>query len=187
MTLTKQRTKKAAAVSEEILIQAVARKDKEALKQLFEAYHKRIFRFAYKLTSDREAASDVTSDVFITIWEKANRFKGQSSLSTWIFGITRNKIRALYRKKLHFVDMERASLSNDTSNSIHLREDLKDALQHLSLEHREAVEMIFYLGFSYKEAAKIIGCPVGTVKSRIFHAKKLLEHYLTLDQRSYAS
>ncbi len=176
-----------ASESDMALIQAITRKDKEALKQLFETYHKRIFRFAFKFTNDADTAKDVTSDVFITIWEKADSFKGNSPLSTWIFGITRNKIRTFYRKKHTFVDIEKTSLANDTRDIIHTREDLKNALDRLSVEHREAIEMIFYLGFSYEEAAGAIGCPVGTVKSRIFHAKRLLEHYLTLDQRNYMS
>ena len=188
MTLTNKRAKKnRRSTNETTLIHAVARKDKEALKQLFESYHKRVFRFAFKLTNDFETANDVTSDVFVTIWEKAGSYKGNSPLSTWIFGIARNKIRTHYRKKQHFVDIEETTLSNDTRDSINTRQDLKYALGHLSLEHREAVEMIFYLGFSYDEAAEIIGCPVGTVKSRIFHAKKLLEHYLSIGRRSYAS
>ena len=186
MTLTDKRAKRNPTAAERNLIQAVARKDKEALKQLFETYHKRIFRFAFKLTNDMDAANDVTSDVFATIWEKAGSFRGNSPLSSWIFGITRNKVRALYRKKHTFVDINEANLSNDTRDAVNAREDLSYALSRLSPEHREIVEMIFYLGFSYEEAAGVIGCPVGTVKSRVFHAKKLLEHYLTLDQRSYA-
>ena len=187
MTLTDKRAKKnQEALNESVLIRAVARKDKEALRQLFESYHKRVFRFAYKLTNNYETANDVTSDVFVTIWEKAGSFKGNSPLSTWIFGIARNKIRSFYRKKQHFVDIEETNLADDTKNNIGLRQDMEYALSCLSTEHREAVEMIFYLGFSYEEASGIIGCPVGTVKSRIFHAKKLLEHYLSIDRRSYA-
>ncbi len=188
MALTDKRAKEnQEALNESALIRAVARKDKEALRKLFESYHKRVFRFAYKLTNDYEAANDITSDVFVTIWEKAGSFKGNSPLSTWIFGITRNKIRSLYRKKQIFVDIEEVNIATETKSTIGLRQDMQYALNRLSQEHREAIEMIFYLGFSYEEASAIIGCPVGTVKSRIFHAKKLMEHYLSTDRRSYTS
>lgn len=169
------------------MIQAVARKEKEALEKLFESYHKRVFRFAYKLLNDYEAAHDVTSDVFVTIWEKAGSFKGQSPVSAWIFGITRNKIRIHFRKRKRFMDLDKANVSYDTSDALDARHDLKYALKMLSLKHREVIEMIFYLGFSYEEAAEVIGCPVGTVKSRIYHAKKSLEFHLSKGRRSYAS
>ena len=161
------------------LIQAVARKEKEALEKLFESYHKRVFRFAYKLLNDYETAHDVTSDVFVTIWERASSFKGNSPASTWILGITRNKVRTFFRKRRRFTDLEDANVSRDTQETINARHDMECALRALSLEHREAIEMIFYLGLSYDEAAEIIGCPVGTVKSRVFHAKKLLGKFLS--------
>ncbi len=187
MALTNKRAKKKSETRlETALIRAVARKDKEALKQLFESYHKRIFSFAYKLTNDFETANDITSDVFVTIWERAGSFKGDSPLSTWIFGITRNKVLTYYRNRHHFTNIDEANLSSDSGDQTDAREDIRYALGRLSLEHREAVEMIFYLGFTYEEAAQIAGCPVGTIKSRIFHAKKLLGHYLSIDKRSYA-
>jgi len=164
---------------EQKLIQAVANKNKEALKELFQIYHKRVFRYAFKMMGDYENADDITSEVFVTIWEKAASFKGHSSLSTWIFGITRNKILIFFTKRRRHVDLEDANCAHDSREMIHKHQDLQLALNTLSEEHREALEMIFFLGLSYDEAAQVLGCPVGTVKSRIFHAKKLIGKFLS--------
>ena len=184
VTYSTEKAKTPPGITDALLLSRITRKDKEALKQLFEIYHKRIFGFAYKMLNDYEAASDIASEVFVTIWEKAGSFKGKSSPSTWIFGITRNKVRVFYSKKRYFSDLDDANLANDTRKSLHQYQDLKLALNILSVEHLEALEMIFFLGLSYEEAAELIGCPVGTVKSRIFHAKKMLEQFLASDGRS---
>ena len=81
------------------------------------------------------------------------------------------------------MDIDKTNLSHDTRGTLDARGDIQYALNQLSLEHREAIEMIFYLGLSYEEASEIIGCPVGTVKSRVFHAKKLLGYHLSPGRR----
>ncbi len=169
------------------LIQAVAHKDKEALKELFQIYHKRVFRYAFKMLGDYENANDITSDVFVTIWEKASSFKGYSSLSTWIFGITRNKTLTFFKKRRYHVDLKDTNFAHDSRETLHQRQDLQLALSTLSVEHREVLEMIFFLGLSYEEAAQLLKCPVGTVKSRIFHAKKLLGKFLSSTPEHSAS
>ena len=137
MTLTNKRANENQGTSRDILlIQGIARKDKEAFRELFESYHKRVFRFAFKLISDFETANDVTSDVFVTIWEKASSFKANSPLPTWIFGITRNKVRTFFRRKLNYVDIDETNLSNDTRDTLDARGDIQYALNQLSLEHR---------------------------------------------------
>ena len=182
-TYSTKRVKPQTGIADTLLISRITRKDKEALKQLFETYHKRIFRFAYKMLNDYEAASDITSEVFVAVWEKAGSFKGKSAPSTWIFGIAHNKIRSFFRKKKYFNELDDTNLAEDSMDSLHKHQDLKLALNILSAEHREVLEMIFFLGLTYEEAAELIGCPLGTVKSRVFHAKKMLEQFLSSEKR----
>jgi len=139
--------KSQAGATDTRLLARITRKDKEALKQLFETYHKRIFRFAYKMLNDYEAANDITSEVFVAIWENSGSFKGNSSPSTWIFGIAHNKIRSFFKKKKYFDELDDRTLAENTMESLHKHQDLKLALNILSAEHREALEMIFFLGF----------------------------------------
>jgi len=173
-----KRAKKKEDLTDAMLIAAIARKDKEALKTLYLRYNKKIYRFAFKHLNNYEASQDITSEVFLTIWEKAGTFQGRSRVSTWIFGIAYNKIRGTIRKKNMF-ELGLNDVPVETASKIDAKYDFSQAFERLSISQKEVVEMIFYLGLSYKETAEIIGCPEGTVKSRAFHARKNLQATLS--------
>ncbi len=160
------------------IISAIAEGEKEALRILYEKYNKRIFRFAFRLLHNYEASQDVTSEVFLTIWEKAGSYQGRSRVSTWIFGITHNKIRDIWRKKVKTSELFENEISVEISSKLEARYDFSQAFEKLPHVQQEAIEMVFYLGMTYEEAAKIIGCPEGTIKSRVFNARKNLKVFL---------
>lgn len=164
--------------------------DHKALKDLLERYGERIFRYALRLTGEEQIAEEVANDVALEIWRYASRFSGNSKVSTWILGIARHKaLNAVRGKKIvDFRDTtvfdrvdESYKLGTNLNISAHkgLKLVLRDALQKLSVEHRDVVELTFYLDCSYTEVAHIVGCPVATVRTRMFYAKRILRQALS--------
>lgn len=165
---------------------AIATGDRRAFDELYREYAPRIFRFSFRLMRDQTKAEEVTNDVMLEIWKHAARFEGRSSVSTWIFGIARHRtLNAVRGKTLHLTTIDEAEHVADESTTAEMAFDqamvggaLRDALNRLSPEHREVIELTFFAELSYKEIAEIAQCPENTVKTRMFHAKKRLEPIL---------
>jgi RNA polymerase sigma-70 factor (ECF subfamily) len=114
------------------------------------------------------------------VWKGADRFSGRSKVSTWIFGIARNKALDLLRREKRGARVPELKLvSPDPAPGIERDENVRTALETLSTDHREVVFLTFYEGLSYGEIAQLLDIPEGTVKSRMFHAKKRLAEVLT--------
>ena len=171
---------------DEAWLAAIATGDRHAFDELYREYGPRIFRFSYRLIHDQTKAEEVTNDVMLEIWKHAANFEGRSSVSTWIFGIARHRtLNAVRGKTLHLTTMDAAEHVADESTTAEIELDqattgkaLRDALDRLSSEHREVIELSFFHELSYKEIAEIANCPENTVKTRMFHAKKRLEPIL---------
>lgn len=184
------------------LIRAVAGKDRHALKQLYERYAPRIGRYLLKLLKQPELVDEAVNDTMLALWQSADRFDpAAGQLLTWLFGIAHHKGLKVLRKNGKF----RADQSIDTLPPAALdeaedREEapqaaaphgpeqtvmgwelggiLKWALDQLSPEHRSVIELTFGEERSYPEIAEIVGCPLNTVKTRMFHARKKLAQLL---------
>jgi RNA polymerase sigma-70 factor, ECF subfamily len=168
--------------SEALWIGRIAAGDRDAFEKLYFAYQRRLFGFLYRVTGESGAAEELVNDVMVEVWKSAARFRGDSKPSTWIFGIAHHLLlNKLRRRKPISVDLETAQAAPDPGEGPEegvIRKGLQDsihaALGGLSPEHREIVELTFYEGCSYEEIAGIVQCPVNTVKTRMFHAKKKL-------------
>lgn len=167
-------------------IAAVAMGDRSAFDELYREYGPRVFRFSYRLIRDQTKAEEVTNDVMLEVWKHAARFEGRSSVSTWIFGIARHRtLNAVRGKTLHLTAIDEADHVADETMTAEKALDqatigsaLREALNKLSPDHREVLELTFFYELSYKEIAEIANCPENTVKTRMFHAKKRLEPIL---------
>ncbi len=132
-----------------------------------------VFRFcARRVGVDR--AADVSQETFLTAQRALHRFRGDSNLRTWLFGIAHNECRRMSRRQrceplLLDMDPERPA-NAETEDSILDRHALSLALAKLSPEHREVVMLHEVEGLTYEEAATVLGVPTGTVKSRLHHA-----------------
>ncbi len=163
-------------------IRQIATGDRRAFERLYEVYGPRIFRFAVRMVKDESRAEEVVDDVMFEVWKSASRYEARSKPSTWILGIARFRaLNAIRGRKLETEELdEERGLSDpapEAGEQLDRRvqmERVKQALDALSPEHREVVELTFFQGCSYKEIAEIAGCPEGTVKTRMFHAKKRL-------------
>jgi len=170
------------APPDEELLRAVARGDRRALDQLYLAYHRRLAQFLTRVTPRYESAEEVINDTFMVVWQRARDFRGASRVSTWIIGIA-------YRialKSLRGTDgMLRARGSGDLPEgcdepdaTLELQDWIARGLSQLPAEQRLTVELAYHMGHSIEEIAEITGCPVGTVKARMFHAREKLRRYL---------
>lgn len=163
-------------------IRRIAAGDRRAFEEFYEVYARRVFRFMFRMVKDEARAEELVNDVLVEVWKSAGRFEGRSKPSTWIFGIAHHKgLNAVRGKKVQLTPLDEARPVADPTEGADaavdrgtLRKRVRSALDELSADHRTVVELTFFHGLSYPEIAEAIGCPTGTVKTRMFHAKKRL-------------
>lgn len=165
------------------LIARVAEGDRKAFEELYHLYHRRMARFLTRLTRRYDIAEEVINDTFWVVWRKAHTFRGDSQPSTWILGIAYRKARNAFRASARLAEknlqVELQPLTDAApSGTEELRDWLGQALAALPVEQRLAVELCYELGHSCEEIATIMGCPVNTVKTRLFHARAKLQRLL---------
>ncbi len=179
------------------LVFRAQRGDVPAFEELVERYHGKIYGLTYNMTSNREDAEDLTQEVFVKAFEALPRFKGKSSFYTWVYRIAVNKT-INYRKKRNrkrALSLDQFDQDIKTDDVYHdltskgsplrnislseLQEKLNEALQHLSEKHRTVVVMHDMQGIPHEEIAKVVGASVGTVRSRLFYARRQMQTELS--------
>ena len=180
----------AANAGELRLMARIADGDRQAFQDLYVTYHRRLARFLTRLTHGYPIAEEIINDTMYVVWRKAGEFRGQSQVSTWIMGIAyRQALKALKRES-NAVHVPTASMDaslpvlDPAQRTVELHEWIGRALAQLSFEQRMVVELTYYLGLSCDEIASIMECPVNTVKTRMFHARKRLRTALPQDELS---
>jgi RNA polymerase sigma-70 factor (ECF subfamily) len=173
------------SVAREIeLIERVARHDRRAFEELYNLYHRRLARFLTRLTRRYDLAEEIINDTFWVVWRGARDFRGDSQPSTWILGIAYRKARNAFRSAARARARENLRppsfplTTEEPARAEELRDWLSAALNELPVEQRLAVELCYELGHSCEEIATIMGCPVNTVKTRLFHARAKLQKRL---------
>lgn len=167
------------------LLQRVAVKDRVAFETLYRKFHPQLTRYLMRLMRRPELVEEVVSDTLFVVWEKATQFQGRSRVSTWVTGIAYLKgIKALDRLKTmpeqqadELNDYDTAD-DSDLISRIGLQEWLGSGLDQISADQRSVVELTYFSGYSYQEIADVMGCPVNTVKTRMFHARRRLASLL---------
>lgn len=165
------------------LVGAVREGASEAYELLYTRYSDRIYRYCLARLRDTELASDVLQETFLVLWQNASSFQGKSTVSTWLFGIATNKLRSLVRaeSRTDVLDLQQAEQEltvEDASESSAQKADILSAVRRLPTEQQEVVILTFYADMTYNDIAEIQGVPVGTVKSRMFQARKSLREVL---------
>jgi RNA polymerase sigma-70 factor (ECF subfamily) len=169
------------------LIQRIgAAGDKAAMKALYERHSDALYRFLRARLGDPFEAADVMQETFLEIWRAASRFEGRSAARTWMFGIARNKAVDRMRRGSREVASELDDRAPDEAPNPEAMavaasdaERVRECIGRLSETHRSAIHLAFWRELPYGEIAEIEGVPVGTIKSRVMHAKRLLMHCLT--------
>jgi RNA polymerase sigma-70 factor (ECF subfamily) len=189
--------KKPVETDEMQLVTRAREGDLEAYDDLVRRYQERIYATVYHMTSNHEDANDLAQEAFIKAFHALKSFKGGSSFYTWVYRIAVNKtINFLKQRKnrmqmsLDDIDFNAehdpdlvALISDKTPrrdiNLAELQEKLNVAMQKLSESHRLVVTLHDIQGLSHEEIAKIMGCNIGTVRSRLFYARQQLQALLS--------
>ena len=136
---------------------------------------------------------EIVNDTMLIVWRKAGTFNGCSKVSTWILGIaSRRRMKALERIENGSAAVDVAEIASPAEagpEGQRMRQEVlrrcSAALDALPAEQRQVVILTYFEGRSYPEIARIVGCPVNTVKTRMFHARRRLRSLLS-DRRSAA-
>lgn len=166
------------------LIERISRGDRDAFRDLYLRYHRRLARFLTRLTHRYEDAEEIINDTLWIVWQRAGDFRGASRVSTWIMGIAyRRALKMIRRAVTHERAMtlqitEDEAAVSDEAHAIEQRQLLERALAQLPLEQRLVLEFSYYLDHSCEEIGEIMECPVNTVKTRMFNARRKLRTIL---------
>jgi RNA polymerase sigma-70 factor, ECF subfamily len=180
---------------EAALVQRCASSDESACSELVEEHQRMVFQLATNLLGDREEALDLSQEVFLRVFSTIHRFRGQSSLRTWIYRIAVNQARNRHRfwRRRHRADQvsldEHVAVHGDclscrdaTPDGVFAQKELAARLAHaldsLPFDQRTAIVLREVDGLSYEEIAYSLGVAIGTVKSRLTRARRTLRREL---------
>jgi RNA polymerase sigma-70 factor (ECF subfamily) len=150
----------------------------EAFELLLPAYQDKVFRLTCAMLGNEAEAEETAQEIFIRIWKALGGYRGQASLSTWIYSIARNTCLTALRRQaaersmiVHDPDLESRQVSARERNSAI---DLDRLLAGLPENYRQVVALYYMEDKSYEEAARQLDLPMGTVKTYLHRARKLL-------------
>lgn len=161
------------------LIARCARGDQAALACLYDATAAQVHGLALRIVGDRDTAEEITGDVFLQAWRSAASYDpGRGSPVAWLLTIARSRaidrLRATAGDRRQLAPFElglKAAASEpgpeEASSLVQRSRFVRSALERLSREQREAIELAFFAGLSHNEIADTLGAPLGTVKTRI--------------------
>lgn len=182
-------SRNAAAPDELALLDRVAGEDTAAFDALYRVYQPRLKRFIGGMTRQPALVEEILDDTMMVVWRKAPSFNGEAKVSTWIFAIAYRQTLKALRRREDTVELgdERDADTQVPGPDIELQQEelhrhLGNALAGLSAEQRAVIELTYYLGYSCREIGQIMGCPVDTVKTRMFYARRKLKTLLALRQ-----
>ena len=179
---------------EKVLLARAKKGEIAAFESLMTAYENRIYSLALRSTGSEQDAADITQEVFLRAWKNLDSFRGDSSLSTWLYRVTSNLCVDFARKKAaegmptsiddeespaaDLADPSRMAQPEAAAENSELREELQFALAQLSEEHRRVVLLRDVASMTYTDIARTLGLEEGTVKSRLARARASLRKIL---------
>jgi len=192
------------------LVQRCKQNDLAAFEELVCRYQGKLYNFVCKTTSNAQDAEDLVQDIFVRVYRSLHRFRGESTFQTWLYRRAHNmcvdrsrhvsrRVRATFSLDARPAGREDSTgeqrreladataVPSDLAERQELRQQVRQCVAKLSEKLRVVVVLYDLQGFSYDEIAQILGCPLGTVKSRLFNARvelaRLLEPYLNDEGR----
>jgi len=164
------------------VIRACQEGDREAFRQLFEAYKDRVFSIACYSLGNQAAADDVTQQIFVKLFTRIGQFRGDSEFTTWLYRLVINSCLDERRKQKRFLPVEEFPMSKaiykkSPETGYERREiagSVREAIGGLKPKMRLPIILKYIEGLSYEEIAGVLGCSKGTVASRLNRAHKAL-------------
>lgn len=168
--------------TDESLLVRIADGQRDALAALYERHRQPLFGFLVRMLGDSTRAEEALQDTLVAVWRGAASYRGEASVRAWLFGIARRQAYSrLRRRSLELVPLDAIATPADDRPSPEdeaLRRgdarQMRRALAQLTPAHREVLTLFFLDDFAQAEISAVLGVPVGTVKSRLNHAKKAL-------------
>ncbi len=153
--------------------------DRAAFEELFEMYQPRLKYYVRRLDGTGTGADDILQDIWLRVFKKIGKLKAPEAFNVWLYRIARNRVYSGFRRKERFVTLPEendlpVSGSDEPVFDADDAEKLHRALNVLKPYHREVLTLNFIERMSYESIADVIGCSIGTVRSRIFYAKRSL-------------
>lgn len=183
---------------DESLIRLIAKSQDDALGELYDRYNRLVYGMAFNAVGDQALAEEITQDVFMRIWNKADTYQAeQGKVINWIAGIARNRAIDVFRHQKSRLDGSSLSLEEmpffDLPDSLNVEGEVESRFKKLRVqqalfllpkEQREALAMAYFRGYTHEEAAEALGQPLGTVKTRIRLGMQKLRQLLEEEQTS---
>lgn len=182
-------------LTEKALIEKCKKNDRNAFNTLVQTYQSKIINLAYGMLSNQEDACDAAQEVFIRVYRGIQSFEQKASFSTWIYRITVNVCNDMLRKRTRTAPTVSIYQDSDEEHIINLPDSsptpserieitetqllVKNALNELSDEYRTVITLYDLEGLSYDEISSVLQCPIGTIKSRLNRARKMLKKKLS--------
>jgi len=164
-----------------------AQGSRPAFSQLYDLLYTPLVRFIYRYTSSEGLIEEILNDTMLVVWQKADTFRGESRVMTWVLGIaSRRALKAVRKEYTRRGDEEygpdTSAVRGDTGR-FNTLEALDWALQQLNAEQRLAIELAYFHGMSCEEMSEILECPLNTAKTRLHYGRrKLLAAFAAGDQ-----
>lgn len=170
-------------------LQQMAARDEAALSRFYRALSGAVFAFVQRRLDNPHDAEAVVVDTLHEVWKKAVTFNGQSQVKTWVLGIARHKLLDVLRQRGaragqdDIEDHAETLASDDPGPFTQLAERQQQAwvaqcMARLPAEQRESLHLLFFEAMAVDEIAEVLACPAGTVKTRVFHAKRKIRDCL---------
>lgn len=168
--------------NDENLLAATALGDLDSFHDFYLRHAGAVIAYAHRLCGDRSLAEDVAQEVFTTVWRKAATYlPDRGAVAAWLYTLTRNKLVDLWRRSGRNRELEELNdlrLPQVPGDSGDLRLTLRQALNKVNPDQREAIEMAYFRGLTYEETANRLALPLGTLKSRIRLGLKAMREML---------
>jgi RNA polymerase sigma-70 factor (ECF subfamily) len=178
---------KFSSLEDEVLIYLIAKKQVEALGELYDRYNRLVYSLALYMVGDSVAAEEITQDTFTRLWAQAESYRPeQARVKTWLVSIARNRaIDELRRRKARptyvmLDDIREVSVNNleDSVDGRAARVQVRAALAELPSEQKEVMVMAYFGGYSQTEISEQLAMPLGTVKTRMRLAMQKLRRLI---------
>jgi len=174
----------------ELIARVLANDDRHAFGELVRQHQSAVRGFLRRLTGGQQAlADDLAQETFLEAYRSLSRFHGESTFATWLHGIAYNRFRSSRRRQRETVEWTgetepaNATPGGETSTpaasaTVDLQQDLAVALARLSTDEQSAIHLCYVEGLTHEEAAGVLGCPLGTLKTHVLRAKDKLRAFL---------
>jgi RNA polymerase sigma-70 factor (ECF subfamily) len=179
------------AIYYQLLVLRCQRGERAALEELIRNWEKRLFYYVRRLVDDEEDAWDILQEIWVRVLRGIRRLRDPRSLPSWLYTIARNTamshLRLEYAHRPLQVESENLLRSEESAEEFRFEDaqQVHYGLSKLTLAHREVLTLYFLQDLSVEEIAEVLGVPAGTVRSRLYYAKRALRDVLMREDSNY--